>query len=217
MTGPNAQQVWDDSWWNQSGIDFNQQPQHLQWDTDPNLMPGFLNEMARLNAGQGLTRWQGLAGGANGGQQTGSPMAPGAPISGVSQIQTTIQPRDIYTQQMTQQRVNQAMADAHQRGNMSQLLKQFDRSGVSRSGRNTFAALPQYAQSRSDAVQAQAAIPLADEAANQQNRLRGEIAQGLEFNQLARLLLGQQSLNNWVQQSNLSGIGNILGSIGALI
>lgn len=150
-----------------------------------------------------------------GGVKTPGVGAPG--IGGGATVNTSIVPRDIYTPEMTQQRVNQASASAHQQASMPHLLKQFDSEGVSRSGRNTALALPQVAQAYGDAAQAQAAIPLADEAANQQNRMRGEIAQGLEFNQLARLLLGQQSLNNWVGQQNMNGVGGLMGSVLGMI
>lgn len=148
---------------------------------------------------------QGKAGGAGGSQ------------SGVANIQTSINPRSIYTPQMTAHSTNQAVADAMQRASMPYAMKQFDRPGVSRGAQSIALAMPKVAQAYTDAATASGAIPLADEAANQQNLLRGQIAQGSEFNQLARLLLGQVSLGNWQQQANLGGLGGLLSGIGGLI
>lgn len=152
-----------------------------------------------------------------GGVTPAVPGAPGTAQPGVAQIQTTITPRDIYSPQQTQQRVNQATADSLRGGGLNSLLKQGDVAGTSRSGRNTFNALPQIAQANSAAAQAQGAIPLADQAANQQNMLRGQIGQGLEFDQLSRLLLGEQNLNNWVTRQNTSGMGGLLGGLVGMI
>lgn len=141
----------------------------------------------------------------------------GTTTGGVANITTSINPRSIYTPQQTAVARNQAVADAHKRGNLNYAMKQFDRPGISRGAQSIYRAMPKVANAYSDAAMASAAIPLADEAANQQNMLRGQIAQGLEFNQLARLLLGQQQLSNWTQNQNLGGIGGLLGAIGSLI
>lgn len=144
-------------------------------------------------------------------------MLGGNPQSGVAQINTSIQPRNIFTPQMTATATNQAVADSLQQASMPYALKQTDRPGVSRSASSVYRALPKVAQAHSDAAMQSAGIPLADEAANQQNMLRGQIAQGQEFNQLARLLLGNVSLGNWQQQQNMAGIGSLLGAFGSLI
>jgi hypothetical protein len=141
---------------------------------------------------------------------------PGIAEGLATKINTSINPRSIYTPQMTAHSTNQAVADAMQRASMPYAMKQFDRPGVSRGAQSIALAMPKMAQAYTDAATASAAIPLADEAANQQNMLRGQIAQGTEFNQLARLLLGQQSLNNWVGQQNLGGLGGLLSGIGGL-
>lgn len=209
--GPNAQQVWDQSWWDQSGIDTTGNPYAHNAGT-PQLGPWSQNQanswLAQMN--QGNMSWRNPGGSAIGQNPGGNT---GGGTTGGASVTTSIKPRDIFTPQMTQQRVNQSTADAMQRGNLTHLLKGFDTAGVSRSGRNTARAMPGVAAAYGEAAQSQAAIPLADQAANQQNRMRGEIAQGLEFGQLARLLLGEQALGNWVQQQNMGNIGDILSTV----
>lgn len=216
QAGPTAGQVWDQAWWDQSGINTQGNPYaYAQGGQAGPWNPAQVGQWF-AQMGQGQLGWRGNTGPAPGTPGTGGTGAPGQ-----ANVQTSIQPRDIYTSQMTQQRVNQATADALQGGTLDHILKQFDRAGVSRSGRNTALAMPQVAGAYGAAQQAQAAIPLADTAANQQNRLRGEIAQGLEFNQLARLLLGEQGLDFWKREADLNSIGRILGplmgGIGGLI
>jgi hypothetical protein len=181
--------------------DYNALPQGFGTTSGPDF------DKAVFDNGMVLGPYPMAGAGGGGGQQT----------PGVANIQTSINPRGIYSQQQTNAYKNQAVADASKRGNLNYAMKQFDRPGVSRGAQSIYMAMPKVANAYSDAAMASAAIPLADESANQQNMLRGEIAQGLEFNQLARLLLGQQSLGNWVSQSNLSGMGGLLSGIGALI
>lgn len=223
MPGASASSVWDQKWWDKSGIDTSGDP--YAHNAGPAQMGPWTPQQASNWMGQASTgnmTWRnpggsaigqnpgGLPGGGTGGGGAGG-------TTGGASVTTSIQPRDIYTQQMTQQKVNQSTADAMQRGNLTHLLKGFDSAGVSRSGRNTALAMPGVAGAYGEAAQAQAAIPLADEAANQQNRMKGEIARGLEYNQLARLLLGNQALNNYVGQQNMGNVGDILSMIMGMI
>lgn len=182
--------------------DYNALPQGFGTTSGPDF------DKAIFDTGMVLGPYPQAGAGGGGGQQT---------QNGVANITTSINPRSIYSPQQTAYAKNQAVADSMKRASMPYAMKQYDKAGMSRGAQSIYRSLPKVTQAYGDAAMARGAIPLADEAANQQNMLRGEIAQGLEFNQLARLLLGNQSLNNWVAQSNLGGVGGLLSGIGALI
>lgn len=181
--------------------DYNALPQGFGQTSGPDF------DKAVFDTGMVLGPYPLQGGGGSGG---------GTSQPGVANINTSITPRGIYSPKQTAYSKNQAVASSMQQASMPYAMKQFDRPGVSRGAQSIYRSMPKVAGAQSNAQMASAAIPLADEAANQQNMLRGEIAQGLEFNQLARLLLGQQSLNNWVGQQNLGGLGGLLGGIGGL-
>lgn len=216
--GPNAQQVWDQSWWDAQG--FVSPPLDPYQNPAPNVINFDPAQLASQKAY--AENWRppiqvnpGTPGGGGGGVGTpgggvGGPM-PTTP--GVGGINTTITPRSVFSNQQTAQARNMAVNDAMRRASPVSAYKQFDRPGVSRSLATQQRAMPTVARAYTDAAQAKAGIPLADFIANEQNLFQGELARANEFQGLGRLLLGEQSLNNYSVQQLLNSLAPILGSL----
>lgn len=188
MSGPNADQIWDQNWWNQNPT----------YGTAP---PPW-NGPAETPREGGISINPGVP----------APGTPGAPGT-IGSIKTSITPRaQVYSPQQTQMAVNQAVSDA--RVSPYSAMKQYDRPGVSRSKSNQYRAAPTIAAGFSLGQQQAAGIPLADEIANQQNHMAGQLAQHQEYTGLAGLLLKQLALQQYAGQSQLGNIGSLLGMLG---
>ncbi len=124
-------------------------------------------------------------------------------------ISTSINPRPIYSPEQTAAAVNSAAADQHKAGFLPDLMKRYDRTGVSRSAGQTAAALGDAAGYNQAARRAAAQIPMEDAYANVQSILGGQVAREGEAQGLARVLLkmlgNQQDL-----QFGLAGAQNDL-------
>ncbi len=114
-------------------------------------------------------------------------------------VQTTITPTNLYTPQMTQAAVNQAIASNTPDSRFAQ--KANYTPGVSRSAGTLAAATPALTQGIWAQRQGAAEIPLLDEIANQKHMLAGQVGRENEAQSLASLmqrlnLLHQQESNN---------------------
>ena len=154
--------------------------------------------------------------------------ATGGPSSGstgmfggtTSQVTTGTRPSGIYEPWMTTAAANIASADADRVANLDYLQKGTDAPGRSRDAGTAAVAMQPMAMARTAARQAQAEIPLADEFANAQNQLRGELLQdreGLGYGNLsARLFGGQQQAFNANRSLGLQRAGTGMNLIDAL-
>ena len=115
---------------------------------------------------------------------------PGFPTDGMAQVSSSIDAKTpIYDNGLTQRMVNQAVAQARQKGHARTALKRGMGRGLSiDEGQVAGFALPVSAQARSMANQAMANIPLQNEFANRQHQLQGESARGQEAIGLANAL-----------------------------
>lgn len=145
------------------------------------------------------------------GATTGAVPMPAAapPLPGTqSQVQTNITPQSIYTPEMTQWAVNQAVAD--NTPDLRNAMKQFDRPGVSRSAGTMAAAMPAVAASQLAQREAAANIPFLDNMANQKHMMSGEIARENQALEMGNLL---NRLNSTRQQQYLGGRQNDLSQL----
>jgi len=160
-----------------------------------------------------------------GGQSTSTGGGTGAPIGQpqtggsygggqLGQISTSIQPQAIYDPWMTDVAVNQAVANADQRSNLSTLMGGFDTPGVSRSSRHAALAAPQMAQQQLTAADAKARIPFEDLMANQRNLFLGQVARENEGLGLGNLSARIYEAKN---QDALSRMNQSLGYLQSLI
>lgn len=133
---------------------------------------------------------------------------PAAPYSNQSQVQTNITPQSIYTPEMTQWAVNQAVAD--NTPDLRNAMKQFDRPGVSRGSGTMAAAMPAVAASQLAQREAAANIPFLDNMANQKHMMSGEIARENQALEMGNLL---NRLNSTRQQEYLGGRQNDLSQL----
>lgn len=154
--------------------------------TQPNGAQAVNGQWVQPNAQQGTT-------GAQGGQ---------------AQVQTNITPQSIYTPQMTQWAVNQAVAE--NTPDLRSAMKQFDRPGVSRSAGTMAAALPTVASAQLAQREAASQIPLLDEIANQKHLLTGEVAREGQALEMGGML---NRLNATRQQQQLAGRQNDLNQL----
>lgn len=138
-----------------------------------------------------------------------------APFGGMlGSIQTSVQPQAIYEPWMTQNAVNQAVANADQRGNLQTLMGGFDTPGVSRSSRHAALAAPQAAQAQLTAADAKARIPFDDMMANQRNLFLGQVAREQEALGLGNLQARMYEAQN---QDALSRLNQGLSYLQTLI
>lgn len=128
---------------------------------------------------------------------------------GQANIQTNISPSPIYTPNMTQLAVNQAVAD--NTPDLRNAMKAFDRPGVSRSAGTVAAAMPTVAASQLAQREAAATIPMLDEIANQKHQLAGEVAREQQALEMGNLL---NRLNQTRQQQQIGNAQNQLGQLG---
>lgn len=213
MQAPNAQQVWDQSWWDAQGfvsppLDPYQNPAPNNISFDPAQLAYQKNyhenwkPPIQVNPGSG----GGAPGGGSGGSGSGSPFGT---------INTSITPRSVYSPWQTQVAVNQAVADS--RISPNSVYKRFDRPGVSRSQSTKYRAAPTLASGFSLGQQQAAGIPLGDEIANQQNLMQGQLAKHQEFTGLAGLLLKQLGLGQMAQQSRLGNVSALMSLLGSFV
>lgn len=128
-------------------------------------------------------------------------------------VQTSIQPKGVYPEWMTNVAVNQVQAQADQASNVPYLMKMFDRPGVSRSDATMGAIAPIIADKQVQAQSARAQIPFQDELANQKNLFMGQVArenEGLGLGNLAARIAEMNQQNTLANQSRYS---NLLSSL----
>src|SRR5690606_33046579 len=126
-------------------------------------------------------------------QQT-VPVSPAGPRPPAPQVNTSINPNDIYTPRMARAAANHAYAQAFQRANPVALMKQYDRPAVSRSAGTMSAILPEMSALLSNAREMATLIPFQDAAANAQHRLQGQIARESEGQSLMETQLARQRM-----------------------
>ena len=139
------------------------------------------------------------------GQQQGS-----QPQYGDLQIQTAIQPKPIYSPQLTQQAMSRIGATNRQQGNLLYNMKQFDRPGVSRSAGTMAAALPGAVGGQVAADSGMANQFLDDRVANEQNMLMGQIARDREGLGLGNLFARMREGDHRQYMSNLNNTSGLL-------
>lgn len=154
------------------------------------------------------------AGEAPGTGGTGGTGATGG-TGGTGSITTSITPKPVYTPLMTQLAVNQAVSDS--RLTPTSVAKQFMRPGVSTSQSTKYRSAPALAAGFSMGAQQAAGIPLADNIANEQSLMAGQLAKHQEWTGLAQLLLKQLGLQQTVDQSQLGNLSQLLRMLGGLM
>lgn len=132
----------------------------------------------------------------------------------VGNVQTSIQPQGIYSDQMTQQATNQAVADADQKGDLNYLMRMFDQPGASRGDMQLGQAAPHVANAQLQAADARARIPWEDQMANQRNMFLGQVARENEGLGQGNLLARMYEMNN---SDALSRLGSGLSYLQQLI
>lgn len=139
-------------------------------------------------------------------------------FSNLMQVGTSINPKPIYSPDMTSGAVNNAVAEQHQAANPEYLMKATDRPGRSRDAGSLMTAMPGMVGGEVGARMAKAGIPLDDAFANAGNILRGEVArdrEGLGYANLgARLKANQLDFDNGqgaLDDARLEMILSILG------
>lgn len=156
--------------------------------------------------------WQEAAFGGGAGASTGA--------AGFGNITTSIEPRPIYSEDMTRAATNLAVADQHKAGFLPDLMKRYDRTGISRGAGQTAKALGDAAGYNQAARRAAVQLPLEDAFANAGAIQQGQVAREGEAQGLAGVLLkmlgNQQALKLGVggAQNDLFGAGmNLANSL----
>lgn len=115
-------------------------------------------------------------------------------------IQTSITPTGIYNPRQTRGAVNQAVADSYASNNAYEAQKRYSNRGVSRGLSATRNMLPSMINGRLGAANAMATMPFADEQANAQQMLAGQV--GREGEALGWGGLGYQNQANAASNFN---------------
>lgn len=233
MAGADANQVWDQSWWDAQG--YQSQPFKFNRDfANPQLPAGTLqigrsapsgtvvggqywdhNQGRWVQAPGGTPEFTQMAPGGGAGGAAGGGAGAGGAQSPFGTIKTSITPRSVYTPLQTQMAVNQAVSDS--RISPNSVYKRFDRPGVSRSQSTKYRSAPAIAAGFSQGQQQAAGIPLGDEIANQQSLMQGQLAQHQEFTGLAGLLLKQLALQQMAQQSQIGNASSLMALLGSFV
>lgn len=150
----------------------------------------------------GLGGWSGL-GGLGGGLGMGN-------FRPAMNVQTSINPRGVFSPDLTQLAVNQALGAAGVAGDPGSLKKIFDRPGISRGPAHNAAIAPLQAQAMAQAANAGATIPLQDAATNAQSLLSGQVARDQEALGLGRGVGGINSLLAGDQQNRQTSLVSLL-------
>ena len=127
-------------------------------------------------------------------------------------VQTGIQPRQVYTPQLSRQAINQGRAGLAQQFNPMALAKQFDRPGVSRGPQTAARIAPMMAQGYAARSALGPNIRFSDDAANRQMLLSGQSARDQSAGQWADLMSRGQ--DQWWQSQfgNFGMLMNLLGN-----
>jgi len=141
-----------------------------------------------------------------------SPQPPAAPTYG--NITASIQPQqNVFSPQMTNMAANQAQAEADRYASLPEILKQFDRPGVSRGPGTISMALPQMAAVRSQGAESAAGIRAGDQLANRQQQLAGQQAQDAEGLGLAGMLRRLWGIDQSNQMNDFNLATGMLGRL----
>lgn len=134
---------------------------------------------------------------------------------GNSNIQTSINPSNIYSPQQTQEAANQARAG--QSVPLPWLQGRFAGNGMSVNSPGVVTqSLPAYAQGLTGGMTAQAQIPFQDTRADAQHYLAGQQGRENEAQGWARMLSSADSTNRNFQMNTLQSILSMLGSLGGV-
>lgn len=132
-----------------------------------------------------------------------------------SNIQTSINPSNIYSPQQTQEAANQARAG--QAVPLPWLQGRFAGNGMSVNSPGVVTqSLPAYAQGLTGGMTAQAQIPFQDTRADAQHYLAGQQGRENEAQGWARMLSSADSTNRNFQMNTLQSILSLLGSLGGM-
>lgn len=140
------------------------------------------------------------------------PTPPAAPTYG--NITASIQPQqNVFSPQLTNMAANQAQAEADRFASLPEILKQFDRPGVSRGPGTVSMALPQMAAIRSQGAESAAGIRAGDQLANRQMQLAGQQAQDTEGLGLASMLRRLWGIDQSNQMNDFNLATGMLGRL----
>lgn len=162
-------------------------------------------------------------GGLGGGGQETTPLPPNTPGGYGSNpgspefgnIQTSITPTEIYTQQQTQRAINQRRAMASQAASLPWLLQQTARQGVSQRSPSQYGrVLPQVGMMQSEIARAPVEQQFADDAANMDHYRAGQVSREQEAQGLAGALLRMQDMNRVLQGTQGSILSGLLSRFG---
>jgi hypothetical protein len=146
-------------------------------------------------------------------QQTGQTQG-GYQQSGAN-VQTSINPSNIYSPQQTQEAANQARAG--QSVPLPWLQGRFAGNGMSVNSPGVVTqSLPAYAQGLTGGMTAQAQIPFQDTRADAQHYLAGQQGRENEAQGWSRMLSSADSTNRNFQLNTLQSILSMLGSLGGV-
>lgn len=144
----------------------------------------------------------------------------GSGAGGFGNVSTSITPRPIYSEDMTRGATNLAVAEQHKAGFVPDLLKRYDRQGVSRGAGQMAKALGDSAGYNQAARRAAVELPMDDAFTNAQAILGGQAARSGEAQGLSAVLLkllgNQQDLRFGMAgaQNDLLGTGmNLANSL----
>lgn len=139
-----------------------------------------------------------------------TPQTP-APGQGAINVQTSITPEGVLSGRDTRSAQNLALANSSLP--LPWLLQQYARPGISTDSPAMIAnALPQVAQARIGGWQQYQSIPFEDQAANQANMLRGQVAREGEALGLAGALANVNAADQRFRAQNASSLLNLLSS-----
>lgn len=125
-------------------------------------------------------------------------------------IQTSITPENIYSEQQTQRYLNEERSRLAQQNNPSFLKKQFSRPGSSLGWGQAAAVAPQMAELQSQSVGLGAAIPFGDMQSNTQHLRQGQQARDQEALGLATIGQAGQFSNSQNDLNNQSVLLRLL-------
>lgn len=158
---------------------------------------------------------------AAGGQLPGA--APAAPAAGggastpatggTGSVTSTIQPGGVYNGGQTQRYVNQLAGEQFTNANADYLSKQYQRPGQSRDEGTLSRIAPAVGEAAGNVRSIQAAQPLMDQVANQQQLLAGQIGQGQEATALAGILAELQRTGDYAEIGRLQALSPLFASI----
>jgi len=169
--------------------------------TGPQIQAGYLDRWRAQQPGQ----QQGQLGGAAGG------------LGGGTQVTSSINPTNIYNEQLIRERTNAAIAGQQEQANLPWLTSQHARPGMSqRSPGIVSQAIPQYGAALAGATDAAVNVPADMTAQNAAHQLSMQGARESEGISWANIINALKNAQQGYNTQNMTSLAGMLGQLGGL-